>query len=264
MNHRRIGTFVICAILLTSTCIYSNGRKSLPYFSHPGYYASLSQSWPLQKLQNHTPVGSQPRKAMLYSVLIPGLGQAKNKSYKKAALFMAVEAASWFLYFDQKKAGNRLNDEFESYADAHWNPDGYWQAVAQEAGCDFRAGVVTDCMREFERATWSHQLPETKDQHYYENIGKYDQFNAGWDDTNTHRDRDSENRKAYTFLRKDSNDAFGRARLASTITILNHIISALEAGYSAKKNELATAMINIQPLQDGNEIVPALAVRLSW
>ncbi len=201
-------------------------------------------------------------RALLLSAAIPGLGQLYNKSYLKSGIFATIEVASWFVYFNQTSKGNRLDAEFKEFADAHWDPARYWQALANESGCDLND---TDCLKQFEQANFSHHLPDVKNQTYYENIGKYNQFNIGWDDAQQHRARDSALREHYTIMRKQSNDAFELARAGATVVILNHLVSALEAAFTAHKQDMKLhGSLNVEPRRYRNEMVPALALRLKW
>ncbi|MDQ7064012.1 MAG: DUF5683 domain-containing protein [candidate division KSB1 bacterium] len=204
----------------------------------------------------------RPFRALLMSAVLPGLGQAYNKTYWRMGIYVGVEVASWFVYVDQTRLGRKLEDEFQQFADQYWSEDRYWAALSAESGIDINDMAR---LREWERQNFSHHLPEEKNQTYYENIGKYDQFNIGWVDARAHRARDSQLREQYTFMRKDSNDAFENARLGATIVILNHIISALEAALTAHlQDQRVRGSVRIVPKRVNRDIVPALALRVTW
>ncbi|KAA3612621.1 MAG: hypothetical protein DWQ05_18390 [Calditrichaeota bacterium] len=202
-------------------------------------------------------------KAFLFSAIIPGTGQLYNKNKYRGLAFFAVELASIFYYIDQNDKGNEYEALYETFADNHWVESRYWDALAAVSG-EKRSDM--EALREYESGRWSHHLPERRNQTYYENIGKYDQFNSGWDDALSDFGRDSELREEYTFIRKDSNDAFNRAGMAISIVMVNHVLSALEAGYTAhKQNNGLQASMKIVPQKTGaNDFVPALSMRLSW
>lgn len=215
--------------------------------------------------QNKVEVGGdkQALKAFLLSAAIPGLGQVMNKDHYRALGYFTVELLAIFYYRNQDNEGKNLEAEFQAYADAHWVEDRYWDALASASG-EKRTDI--EALKEYEAGRWSHHLPDWHSQTYYENIGKYDQFNSGWDDAQSDFGRDSELREAYTFMRKDSNDAFNRAGTAISIIMINHIISAFEAGFTAhkQKNSLQ-ASLRIRPQKTAtNNYVPALAMRFSW
>ena len=153
-------------------------------------------------------------------------------------------------------------DEFEAFADLHWTEDEYWNALSAESGID---RLQMEALRAWERDQFSHHLPEQKNQTYYENIGKYNQFNIGWDDALENRVEDSELRESYTFMRKYANDAFELSRTFSTIIILNHIFSALEAAYSTNRaNSRFSSAMRLKPMKYEGEYIPALALRVTW
>lgn len=108
-----------------------------------------------------------------------------------------------------------------------------------------------DSRREHLPTGFTHHLdPDNKDQQYYEMIGKYEQFWAGWpsdgnygigssrhfidwgpyDDPNqnwihnTYRDH-------YQDLRKQSNDALDMSKNFTMVVMGNHLLSALHAGF---------------------------------
>jgi len=66
-------------------------------------------------------------------------------------------------------------------------------------------------------------------------------------------------------MRKDANDAFELSRTFSTVIILNHIVSALEAAYSTHKanTKLRTAM-RFQPIRYNGGYIPAMVLRVAW
>lgn len=259
--------FLCLLLLFTGLPVYSQigSPDSLPSWNPWNSGKRTYSQWLELTFENPEAAPLQsPRatRALLLSALVPGLGQLYNKSYWKSGLFFAVEVASWFVYFGQRAEGRRLEDLYEQYADAHWDPARYWSALAAESGCD---PADMTCLKNYERSNFSHHLPDEKNQTYYENIGKYDQFNIGWDDATEHRARDSEHRERYTLMRKDSNDAFEMARLGASVVLLNHIVSALEAALTARKQDRALqGSIRFRPMKVRNEVVPALAVRLAW
>ena len=84
-----------------------------------------------------------------------------------------------------------------------------------------------------------------KNHEYYENIGKYDQFVWGWDDlqqiespVNSQSPElsfHSALRMDYEVMRQDANAQYDHARAAGIVLIANHLLSALEAGFAAKR-----------------------------
>jgi hypothetical protein len=214
-------------------------------------------------------------KGLIFSAVVPGTGQLYAGSYWKALGFLAVEAASWYFYSDYQQQGNQIEDEYEGYADANWSEEKYWQAIASMSGL---AASDIDALREWEHANFSHGLHLTKDQQYYEMIGKYNQFNYGWNDvySSTPSPTDkmdylkeqkiSEKRLYYETRRNASNQAFKHATTSLTVVILNHMASALDAAWSISRHNrtAAEARLYFEPRQLDRQRYTALTLRLDW
>jgi len=91
---------------------------------------------------------------------------------------------------------------------------------------------------------YSHTLPLHGEQQYYELIGKYPQFNQGWDDaTNpnfTYGDLISGNFKFYSEMRGLANNYYYKAKTAASVIIVNHVLSAVDAYFNARSINLKT------------------------
>ncbi len=215
------------------------------------------------------------KKPALMSVVVPGAGQVYNGSYYKGLGFLAIEAVSWTMYITYNNEGNDIEDEFHGYANTHWSEQDYWKYVAHHSGIEYTGTTENiEALRVEEGKLFSHGLHREKDQQYYEMIGKYDQFNYGWDDY----DKDligktvkemqslrSSKRLYYEGRRDDSNQAFKKATTGATIALFNHIFSALEAAWSVNKyNKTITAQMNMEPLHFNNQYCSALTLRMTW
>ena len=114
-----------------------------------------------------------PSKAFLYSMTIPGGGQLYNHSTIKAGLFMAIEVASWVDWLINHQQGQKKTDDYNNFADRDWSAERYTNWLIETYG-------ITSDTAEFNRGDstmrFTHHLPATKTQQYYEMIGKYDQF----------------------------------------------------------------------------------------
>ncbi len=181
-----------------------------------------------------------PHKAFLYSLIIPGTGQLYTGSKIKALLFFSVEAVSWYGYATYQSNGDDKTALFEAYADERWSRERY-------------AGFLITVPPEYH---FTHELPETNTQQYYEMIGKYDQFVYGWDDTTpqpAHFDNlpvaYSEHRLHYEDMRHEANQEYSKSTRMIMAAMLNHLASAFEAALAAKRH---------------NNRVKSLADRLSF
>ena len=154
-----------------------------------------------------------PGKSFLYSVAVPGTGQLYAGSKAKAIIFMGVEALAWAGFYIYHKDGVDKQDANRAYADKYWDPELYYDYLVEVKG-------ITDDTQEFpgtNHESFTHHLPDTKTQQYYEMIGKYDQFQYGWIDTDYRRgDHTSAYRDQYLLDR-------------------NHLVSAFDAALTARK-----------------------------
>ena len=241
----------------------------------------LDTTAPLFVMQDINPVKTKiitgpvklksPKKALFLSALVPGAGQAYGGSYLKAAGFFTLEVAGWAMYAVYTNKGNDIEDEFHAFADKHWIESDYWNWIAQKSDVDRND---MDALREWEHKNFSHGLHVNKDQQYYEMIGKYDQFNYGWDDSdigllddtwNKQNPQRSKKRLYYEDKRDDSNRAFKVATTGTTIVMLNHIISAIEAAWgTSQQNKRVQTSLRFEPLYMNNQQYSALTFRLNW
>jgi hypothetical protein len=115
---------------------------------------------------------------------------------------------------------------------------------------------------------YSHMLPQYNTQQYYELIGKYPQFNQGWDDAPpsfTYGNQLSAELLYYSGQRGQANTYYTTASTYVAIVLVNHIVSAVDAVLSAGSyNRGLHASVGSQrvPASGGYTTVPAL--HLSW
>jgi len=224
-----------------------------------------------------------PTKGVLLSAALPGAGQFYNGSKLKGVVFLLVEAAAVAGHFHFNNKGNDFRDDFQNLANSEWNETAYWDWISHVSGVDRQNDAA---LREFESANFSHFLPQKKGQQYYENIGKYNQFVYGWTDfrnkvgdvenfsfgqyqsnsyNGTRLEDISPTRTEYMQIRTNSNDNLKRATALVTLTFLNHVVSALDGGLSAKRyNRKLHAGMKLDGLLYDKKIVPALALGLTW
>jgi len=177
-----------------------------------------------------------PFKAFMMSLAVPGLGEYYLGSRIKAGSFFALDAILWTGYFIYHGKGNDKENEYKRFADTWYHPEDYllwWNTI------------VPDSIKE----KYSHTMPIDPDgnpiynHEYYENIGKYHQFQVGWDDIGLNNPPPplgdsaivSPLRTQYLDLRRKSNDYFTTASTIAMVSIANHIISAFDAAIGAKK-----------------------------
>ncbi|HWA07792.1 MAG TPA: hypothetical protein VG961_14670 [Ignavibacteria bacterium] len=186
---------------------------------------------------------------VLLSALIPGAGEFYGENYLKAGIFFGVEVLAWatFAYFESK--GNKKEEEYQAYADQYWDVRTYarWlknEGFSESGGIDPdepNRDVLREQIMVCERANFSHTMPEYGSQQYYELIGKYQNFQAGWTNLEhvptkaagpynyqTYRDPVFTN---YAADRQKANDFFDYAKIGPITAIVNHILSAADAAW---------------------------------
>lgn len=200
-----------------------------------------------------------PFLAGLFSLIIPGSGEAYAQSYWKAAAFLAVEAAAIGASVYYNKKGDDATLDFQRYANANWSAVRYaeWlNKYAPEMGKDVVANIKIDPdatkapqdrvsfseINAVERqlSTFSHVLPGYGEQQYYELIGKYHQFNHGWAESDPNTAEYLHNLPQqmldYAKMHILPDDTFYKyADRAVVVMVINHFLSALDAAWTASR-----------------------------
>lgn len=237
-------------------------------------------------------VVNHPRKsvgrAVVFSAVLPGAGQLYSGSYWKAAAFLAVEATAWYMNVAYNRKGKDKDTEFRAYAAENWSEQRYWSHVYhrikdrddislpasfyqedflvldsqnRELIDDWEAAELI--LVEYATGTYlpgyTHHLPETKTQQYYEMIGKYpEQFGNAWDDADFLSGRYSgydggvitPQNKTYAVMRDESNRLYRVAGYGSMIALANHLFSAIDAGFTARRLNRFKLTYNSRQIQN--------------
>jgi hypothetical protein len=267
------------------------GNVRVDLFSSP----TMTGTLPQDKAGEGTSPGlhKSPWLAGGMSLAVPGSGEFYAGSYWKAALFLAVEVGAWAMAYHFDKKGDRQTDFFQNYADQHWSVIQYAQyslknfipaseQPAYQQGLFYPNSqgrppweqVNWDVLRQMEQEIggfYSHNLPPHGEQQYYELIGKYPQFVSGWDAV---RDNplppDYEQIKAnlpqqyleYGTWRGTANDYYRSASTYVAVAVVNHIVSAIDAAWTAGSYNRAHVEAMVQPIPGpgGLVMVPAMKV----
>lgn len=195
-------------------------------------------------------------KAFGMSLIIPGAGQYYTGSKIKAGTFLAADILLWSGYLMYHAKGSDQEDKYRKFADDHYTAERYFDWFNDP-------GLVPDSLRD----DFSHNIypdendPEgvVRNHEYYENIGKYDQFQPGWDDFDENvygypplpGSQESEYeatpyRIQYLDMRKKANDYFSNASTMAMISIANHLISAFDAAIGARKFNRGTKQYSLR------------------
>jgi len=172
-----------------------------------------------------------PFKAFIFSLAVTGAGQYYTGSKIKAGSFLAVDVLLWSGYLIYHSKGASKERDYKAYADQHYIASDYfwwWDQLTQAQQDSFSHRIYQDA-----------EGSPIKSHEYYENIGKYDQFQVGWDDVGLNHPPPeqfySAHRDAYLAMRKKSNDYFSNATTLAMVSIANHIVSAFDAAIGARR-----------------------------
>ncbi|MBI4535160.1 MAG: hypothetical protein HY708_02705 [Ignavibacteriae bacterium] len=226
------------------------------------------------------------------SAALPGVGEFYAESYWKAAAFLAIEVAAWGLAYSFDKRGDRQTDSFQDFANLHWSAYRYAEWTLANAHLikpgfdpspyqDVLGGngrVNWERLNQLERALggwYSHSLPPYGEQQYYELIGKYQQYYQGWDDAlvglttyeqiSSYLHNNPNSRfQYYSRERGRANDFYNTASTYVTVAIINHILSAIDAAWSAGSYNSFHAEVGIQHIPAGDHVASVPVARLSF
>ncbi len=233
------------------------------------------------------------------SLLVPGSGQIYSDApWWRTVVYGAAEVASWAIYGIYQTKGTDATAEFEQFADQHWDVTRYigwieanyqqWSdqqidkaAAAAALATIYRSNDPTippwervdfEQLRKLETAVkddFTHTLPNHGAQQYYEQIGKYVQYRAGWDDHIPDGDtliynpgRVTQQNHSYTRMRLDANDLLSYAQTGITIVAINHLVSMVDAALAAHAHnvKIKSEMKGMLLPNGAMEVVPMLAV----
>ena len=236
-------------------------------------------------------------KPMIASLVIPGFGQYLNQSpWLKTAIFVGVEVVGIAGYVTWTNKADDITKEYENWADEHWDMNSWVNGSAillsdiQSSGYPDVNDVRIDGSHHITiivngKYESSHILldnpnidyTELRDWDFYEGIGKYDQFVAGWDDARSSWDivhkniKDGEdelivmspNKQHYLDLRNDSNVLYKNAKFAASALLFNHIFSALDALWVANKNKELSYKLDVSIGSKSNYVIKGISFQWS-
>jgi len=243
-------------------------------------YGNIQPVFVLDDLPNK----KSPVLAGVMSAIIPGSGEFFVGEYLKAAIFFVVEAAliTTAVVYDNK--GDDQTAEFQVFADEHWSVVKYSENLLLQPGLPDGCSIPInpdeslppweriedwDALNHCEQG-YSHHLPNYGEQQYYELIGKYNQYSSGW---NTFDPATDDFRKVpqimldYSKMRGEANDTYNVAAKAVIGIYINHVLSAIDAIWSASSyNKNLAVGIRVQNVQfaDRIEYVPTLNIKYNF
>lgn len=224
--------------------------------------------------------------AALFSAVIPGAGEFYSEAWVRGGIFLGIEGMLFTGYFIYENKGDDMDVVMRSYGDTHWWDRKYWGKVYTDAnnlGVWQGDPLVLDEHGQISEADYNryieyfqslqynpdlgytHQLPDTKTQQYYEMIYKYQhQFGIGWDDFIS-TEKLSPNTIEYRDMRNDSNDYYQAATTMLNLVMLNHLISAIDAAFVANKyNTKVKLSLHASPRYVGRELIGVYGLTIAW
>ncbi len=234
-------------------------------------------------------------KPMIASLVIPGFGQYINRSpWWKTVLFAGVEVAGITGYISWINKADDITKDYENWADEHWNMRRWVNDSAillsdikangfpnvNDVRIDGSHHITIIINGKYESSEILLENPnieyvELRDWDFYEGIGKYDQFVAGWDDAISNweivrkkiKNGEDElivmtpNKQHYLNLRNDSNVLYKNAKFAVSALLFNHIFSALDALWNANKNKDLSYKLDVSIGSESNYVIKGISVQ---
>jgi len=204
------------------------------------------------------------------SAALPGAGQLYAGNKGMAALYLSLEAAfiTGNIYFTTR--GHQKVGEYEAYADLNWDVERWLENYNPLYDASTHSAVVYVDNRAYSPHILSgtsgynammadiddgyQSITIMKDYHFYENIGKYEQFKSGWNDWSAGGEEPgnpdegiypkySENQYLYAGMRRTANQILKAGGYFGTAVFLNHIVSAIDAGFRIKKRNAGEEIV---------------------
>ncbi len=280
---------VFCSVLVSGQNEQKNSLTGVLYFDSRASF-NYANKISVNEENNLKASKKSPWLAAGLSAIIPGAGEFYSEQYIKSIAFIAVEAAAITFAIVYNKKGDDQTNLFQNYADQNWSVVRYakWTVVhAQSMNANVdpnqfkvfypNGSVNWSELNRLEEAIggyYSHRLPYRGEQQYYELIGKYPQFNVGWqqfgDDPNkpyTYGDPLVPQFSDYSAMRGKANDFYNVASKAIVVVVVNHVISAIDAAWSANNyNRNMEMHASLELFNDGFKTVyyPQLNLKFSF
>jgi hypothetical protein len=242
--------FIFFAQILNAQEVGVNSNKRLELKNSVLNSSSQTSKFEITKNIQDIEADSKEKSPVLGAIMsgiIPGAGEIYAESYIKGAIFAAAEVGLWLLKINFDKKGDDQTTLFQNYADANWDIYKYaaWLKAENFPGAQSinenepNREILRQQVNAVESVNFSHTLPEFGAQQYYEVIGKYNSFFAGWSfipsntiTRNNWFDYESADVDNYMSERQKANNYYDNASLAVTGVILNHLLSAADAAWS--------------------------------
>lgn len=253
MSHITTGLLLAATLCCTAVQAGAGVTPQAPALSRLQALAPESTPRPLA-FRFRDDRAAQAPTALLEAALVPGLNQARRGQWAKAGVFVGVELLGLLMNNRLEAEGKDLDREFRAYADTHWSLGRYLEDRFARGEFAHEELWRPNPTEEWVNGTGSHVLPIAfseggygvpewwlegnavwhlvPTQQFYEMIGKYAQFQRGWDDYGADRAWEvtffSPNSDTYQDKRTASNDKLKAADAWMGLVVANHAVSLLE------------------------------------
>lgn len=198
---------IIFSIVLISTLIFPQklDKKNLLYLENQIRSSKPSEDINISFYQERE--RKNPGLAVIYSLLLPGMGELYAGSYSSGKYFTIAEGALWLTYIGFNSYGNWQRDRYKAFAASN-------------------GGVNTS----------------SKDADYFANISEYDNiyeynyqqalnrnYSGVYDVNKYYWNWTDQDRKTYRDMWSSSEGAFNNIRFVVGALILNRILSVIDA-----------------------------------
>lgn len=248
---RRAAWAVVAAGLFPASAVAEPPAPSLRDAAAVPAPAAAGSTW---QYDAGTVEGSEPLspgKAVLYSLLLPGLGDYKLGNRGRAAVFFAVEGAIWVSYGVFQSQGGAREDEYEDLAvqfagvTRTGHSDEFYATIRDYDNSDiYEADVKDEGRFELLRVLTAAEL----EQYFIENrVEDYEPWR--WSSL--------ERRLQYSEVRSSSKTSYRRADYMLAAAATNRVVSAIFAYASARgmrKDADVGYHLHLSPAPGGIEV----------
>ena len=199
--------------------------------------AAFAGSFALEDATASTSAPTQSYWPLLYSALIPGLGETVMGYEKRGIALMAAEVVAWSGWYKYHNDGLDERAAYEHFADLHWSVD-KWISDFPNICSPPPTSIddIEQCGKDSSGSgVWPGYIPfvpkSVDKQHYYENLGKYDWYISGWSDWDPNAnpyEKETDLRTQYRAMRYQSNQDLDKANAFVWVSVAARAFSLAE------------------------------------
>jgi len=201
--------FLIIVVIFISTTIFSQNKQLLE-LKNSSIQISNNENTISENFDfdNNTFEKKSKGLAVLYSLLLPGMGEFYADNYSTGQYFTIADVVAWSFVIGYSTYGNNKEDDYKAYAKT------FGGVTLDNKSAEYFADITSyDNIEQFNtEQELNRQFDKT-----------YDVATHSWEWIN------SSQRKEYRIMWLDSEGAFNNVRFAVGALIVNRIISAISA-----------------------------------